>query len=78
MKFPVELRDFPFHIIGSFGALTGGLIEFLEGVIDFAYPPPQIKELAADTFLNRIPVLNRDKHFMKNDYHKPALCAEIG
>ena len=57
--------------------IGGGLFKSLECIVDRAYLLAQVKELAADFLLYRIPVLNRDEHLMKDHDHKQAFSAEV-
>ena len=57
--------------------IGGRLFKSLECIVDRAYLLAQVKELAADFLLYRIPVLNRDEHLMKDNDHKQAFSAEV-
>ena len=57
--------------------IGGRLFKSLECIVNRAYLLAQIKELAADFLLYRVPVLNRDEHLMKDNDHKQAFSAEV-
>ena len=57
--------------------IGGRLFKSLECIVNREYLLAQIKELAADFLLYRVPVLNRDEHLMKDNDHKQAFSAEV-